>query len=1234
MSKKSNYIKKFINSYANETIQERGLKLFLNSAIKNYTYNKIGDFYTFKVQGTLTYTTIIYHLSKFNLSTSCTCPFTYGVICKHTIAALLFLSNNTLPKVSNTKPIKKKKIVYRKKAGRVFIGNFENITNDVVKKFTTQKILERTIYESDISIKNVMITDKKITFHLEKKSYYCLADIFEVTFKKNKKKLEIQTTESTNVKEGFLKQTEVYCLLELIKTNSNDFFDVLFNKNKEINEKYTKTYGLKTSYFDDYFQIVYEVGDGLKLQKKPKAYGLISINSADNSYDAIFKDISKPINPTLVLNKLKNKEKLIGFTLSLNNYKKYDYNVISGKPNKTKTKLISKINEFNQYDYENVLINNKQQKIIDLINQIKQTDEIDEYSFNLSKQIFKHLSLEPFLLLNMSSYSVRKQELLKVEVFENPIKVCLNIIENEQFLEAKINLKINNVIIDIEKIDFENSSSLILSYKNVLHHLESYKDVLLINNFPKGLKITKEHKETFFNKVIKPMSTDFEINFEKNTFEHHKIKLDYKTEQIFISEKEDHIIIHPQVVYDNDMSILLTNKGNYIHKEENSNTVIEYVRNMELENNFINKIAGFHPNFEEQKSEKYFYLSFENFTTDLWFYKFFDILNTSNIEIFGLKDLENFKYSPFKGKVSTSIKSNEDWFEVSIDVAFGDNTVSLSDIRKAVINKKKYIQLKDGSVGLLPEEWLGRLKKYFRTGEVKGNYLAISKLKYSIIDELFDVIDETKILEEIALKRKKITQFKEISKTKVPKEIKAELRDYQKEGLNWLNFLDEMSWGGILADDMGLGKTLQILTFIQHIIKKDKTTNLIVLPTSLLFNWKAEIEKFAPKLKIYLHYGTDRNTNTKGFNKFNIIFTTYGTLLRDIEYLNKYKFNYIILDESQAIKNPASRRYKAVNLIKAKNRIALTGTPIENSTFDLFAQMNFVNPGIFGSVNNFKLNYSNPIDKEGNEIIANELQRIINPFILRRTKEKVAKELPPKTEDVLYCEMESEQRKIYDAYKNNYRNKLLKNVEEKGLGKSKLMVLEALTRLRQICDSPSLIKNVDYTNQAIKIKEIVNHITQKTANHKILIFSQFVGMLSLIKEELNRLNISYEYLDGKSNIKKRENSVNNFQNNNELRVFLISLKAGGTGLNLTAADYVYIVDPWWNPAVENQAIDRCYRIGQNKTVFAYRMICKNTIEEKILNLQAKKKKLAADIIQTDENIMKNLSVNDIKDLFG
>jgi SNF2 family DNA or RNA helicase len=433
---------------------------------------------------------------------------------------------------------------------------------------------------------------------------------------------------------------------------------------------------------------------------------------------------------------------------------------------------------------------------------------------------------------------------------------------------------------------------------------------------------------------------------------------------------------------------------------------------------------------------------------------------------------------------------------------------------------------------------------------------------------------------------------------------------------------------------MGLGKTLQVLTFLQHVLERNSQTNLIVVPTTLLFNWENEIRKFAPQLKAHYHYGVQRVADVSAFDDYDIVFTTYGILLRDIEMLKEYAFNYIVLDESQAIKNPASRRFKAASLLKANSRLALSGTPIENSTFDLYAQMSFVNRGFLGGVSAFKDNFSNAIDKEGDELIGGELQRLINPFVLRRTKEKVASELPPKTEDVIFCEMDTAQRKVYDTYRNQFRDQLIGKVEEEGIGKSKMMVLEALTRLRQICDSPQLIGGSVDETESVKIKEIVQHITDKTANHKILIFSQFVKMLGLIKEELTRRGIEFEYLDGKSTTKQRQQSVENFQTDDELRVFLISLKAGGTGLNLTAADYVYIVDPWWNPAVENQAIDRCYRIGQDKNVFAYRMICRDTVEEKILKLQERKKKVAGDIVQTDENIMKNLSIDDIKDLLA
>jgi SNF2 family DNA or RNA helicase len=358
-------------------------------------------------------------------------------------------------------------------------------------------------------------------------------------------------------------------------------------------------------------------------------------------------------------------------------------------------------------------------------------------------------------------------------------------------------------------------------------------------------------------------------------------------------------------------------------------------------------------------------------------------------------------------------------------------------------------------------------------------------------------------------------------------------------------------------------------------------------------------------------------------------------MARDIEMFRKYEFNFVILDESQAIKNSASQRFKATTLLRAKNRLTLTGTPIENNTFDLYAQMEFLNPGFLGSQAHFKENFSDPIDKNGDAERAAELQRMINPFILRRTKEQVAKELPPKVEDFIYCEMDTEQRKVYDAFRNKYRDYLLGKIDENGIESSKLYVLEGLTKLRQICDSPELLSDDEnYGTDSVKIRELVKHITEKTGKHKLLIFSQFVKMLTVIRRELDERNIRYDYLDGQSTQTSRQGSVEHFQSDDNTRVFLISLKAGGVGLNLTAADYVYIVDPWWNPAVENQAIDRAYRIGQDKHVIAYRMICTGTIEEKIMKLQDKKKKIAGDIISTDEGFIKNLTKSDIEELFG
>ena len=544
--------------------------------------------------------------------------------------------------------------------------------------------------------------------------------------------------------------------------------------------------------------------------------------------------------------------------------------------------------------------------------------------------------------------------------------------------------------------------------------------------------------------------------------------------------------------------------------------------------------------------------------------------------------------------------------------------------------------MQDGSLGILPEEWLKKYALLFRVGDGKAGNMKLSKYHFSVIEELYLQRDEEELFFQLEEKYERLRENHSIKPIPAPAHLKEILRPYQESGFQWLNYLREVRWGGILADDMGLGKTLQALSFLHQLKQENGTLKaMVVCPTTLLFNWQNEITKFTPGLTFYIHHGGTRNRDSLLNDKIDVIITTYGTLRSDIRQLVEIPFDYVILDESQAIKNPSSKVTRAAGLLKATNRLCLSGTPLQNNTFDIYAQMNFLNPGMLGSIEFFKQEFSVPIDKFGEKEQKDHLRKLLYPFILRRTKEQVARDLPEKQEMVLFCEMGEEQRKIYDAYRNDYRDKILGVVEEQGIQKSQLTILQGLMKLRQICDSPAIVKEEErFPNVSVKLEEIGREITENISNHKALIFSQFLGMLALIKEKMKELGVVYEYFDGSSSVQERERAIRRFQEDDECRVFLISLKAGGVGLNLTAADYVYIVDPWWNPAVEQQAIDRTHRIGQTKNIFAYRMICTDTVEDKILKLQERKRNLARDLITDDEGFVKSLTREDVEYLFS
>ena len=604
--------------------------------------------------------------------------------------------------------------------------------------------------------------------------------------------------------------------------------------------------------------------------------------------------------------------------------------------------------------------------------------------------------------------------------------------------------------------------------------------------------------------------------------------------------------------------------------------------------------------------------------------------------VFGYEALKNFRFNTAKPQTRIHISSNTDWFDARVDIFFGDQKVTIADVKKALANRQQFVPLNDGTLGILPEEWIKKYSLLFRVGEGKQDQLRLSKYHMSVIDELYEERNEEELVVQLEEKYDSLKLFNKIKEIPVPEHLQHVLRPYQEHGFHWINYLREIGWGGILADDMGLGKTVQALSYMHYYrYTTGKLNALVVCPTTLMFNWENEIKKFTPALSYHIHHGADRSKSKELFRETEIVITTYGTLRSDIKMLVDIPFDYVILDESQAIKNPASKVTKAAGLLRAKNRLCMSGTPLQNNTFDIFAQMNFLNPGMLGSIEFFRQEFSIPIDKFGEQDRKDHLRKILYPFILRRTKEQVAKDLPEKIETILYCEMEDEQRNIYEAYRNDFRDKILGTIETQGINRSQLTILQGLMKLRQICDSTAILNEQEkFPNHSIKLEELGREITENISNHKALVFSQFLGMLALIREKLKELGVDHEYFDGSTSAIDREKAIQRFQNDENCRVFLISLKAGGVGLNLTAADYVYIVDPWWNPAVEQQAIDRTHRIGQTKNIMAYRMICKDTIEDKILQLQDKKRMLAKDLITDDEGFVKSLTKADVEYLFS
>lgn len=612
-----------------------------------------------------------------------------------------------------------------------------------------------------------------------------------------------------------------------------------------------------------------------------------------------------------------------------------------------------------------------------------------------------------------------------------------------------------------------------------------------------------------------------------------------------------------------------------------------------------------------------------------WVNEHIEMLSEAGFEIEQATGQKRFVFGA--SKIDLEVKEGNDWFDINAVVWFGKYQIPFLSLKQHILHKRREFILPDGEVAIIPDKWFTQYGSLFSLAEAGKNL----KLKKHHIGLINDLAEDS--LANVTLERKlqRLSDFEDIADTQMPVHFKGSLRDYQKAGYNWFSFLREYNFGGCLADDMGLGKTIQTLAMLQKVKEDDQlastqTTSLIIMPTSLIYNWLTEAKKFTPKLKILAHTGTNRNKDVANFANYDIVITTYGITRVDVDDLKNFYFNYIILDESQNIKNPSSKSFKAVRSLKSRHKLILSGTPVENSVGDLWSQLTFLNPGLLGTQAFFYEEYVQAIEKKKDEEKARKLQSIIKPFVLRRTKEQVAAELPPKTEQIIYCNMSEDQAAYYEKTKSAYRNDLLQSMDDGTFAQKQVQLLQGLTALRQLANHPVMIDG-EYDSDSGKFENVIHTLDNVLkGGHKVLVFSQFVKHLDIFKKHFESENIPFAYLDGAT--RNRGEIVAEFQQNSDLKVFLISIKAGGVGLNLTQADYVFILDPWWNPAVEQQAIDRTHRIGQDKKVFIYKFIAKDTVEEKILALQNRKKSLANSLITTEESFFKSLSKEDIRDI--
>ena len=814
---------------------------------------------------------------------------------------------------------------------------------------------------------------------------------------------------------------------------------------------------------------------------------------------------------------------------------------------------------------------------------------------NFEKIFLKEV--ETVTLLIRNDKNIEDKLDIFLEINDN-ILTTRNIIGNYAYVQGSIykidfslneNFSIKDLFQDIDKYELETYCTLILkNYKNLELKYEDYETLV------------SGEKEATPQLIIEKIAFDNSLYLKLNSI---ISTMDY---EFFIKNQIENVVTVNEIEKKLDIS--------KINLKNLSNDMLEIIKVLtKLQKNIGLRSAYYVDNDN-------FIILTENLAKE--FVKKELLQLTSKYSIIGTDKLRKYNIKAVKPKIKGNFKYNIDYFEGEVDVEIEGEKFSIHQLLNNY-KRDEYIVLSDGTNALINKDYIEKLQRIFKDEE--ENKVKISFFDMPLIE---DIIDNQSFEEIFGGTKDFFEGINSINEEEVkfPK-LNATLRDYQKYGYCWLKYVTDNSLGACLADDMGLGKTLQAIALLAKIHEKKRRRSLVIMPKSLIYNWENEIARFTPQLKIGVYYGINRDF--KSLEDVQVILTTYGTVRNDIENLMKHKFEIIVLDESQNIKNINSQTTKAVLLLNAKKRIALSGTPIENNLLELYSLFRFLNPSMFGTVQMFTNNYIVPIQKYSDTSTIKELRKKIYPFLLRRVKKEVLKDLPDKIEKLIYVDMNDEHRKYYEERRKYFYSMLEKNNTVNG-EVDKFFVLQAINELRHIVSSPEINnRKIISSKKEVLMENIIEAIEN---GHKVLVFVNYLSSVERICESLKENKIKFLKMTGQT--KDRQSLVDKFQNDSRYKAFVMTLKTGGVGLNLVSADTIFIYDPWWNKTVENQAIDRAYRLGQDKTVFAYKIIMKNTIEEKILKLQEMKNKLLDDLISEDNLYTKNLSRTDIEFILG